>query len=114
MQRIQEHRIALGRIIKDDRLSGDNRFIAELMSIFMDSFPKKQKKGQQIPTPEEVEATKQIHELSGALLFSRYIDRSGRVRKHADKDEDTPLADIEKEATAIERSAFEALLRGGE
>lgn len=110
MQRIQEHRIALGRVVRDDRLGADNRLVAELLSMYLDAAPRKWKRGTPPVTDEEYAASKRDQALFAGLLYSRFISKNGKVFTRADKDEDVPIADIEKEATAIERAAFEAIL----
>lgn len=103
----------MGRITKDDRLGADNRLIAELLSLYLDAAPRKWKKGTPPVSTEEYEYAKQNQTLFRDLLYSRFITKSGRIRTNADKDADVPLADIEREATALERAAFDAILGRG-
>lgn len=114
MQRIQEHRLALGRIIRDDRTGGDNRLVAELCALLLDAKLPRRKKNQPQYTPEEIEESKRDQELFELLIRSRFTNKRGDIRKHSDYEEDAPpISKVEKEATELERKAIDALLRRG-
>jgi hypothetical protein len=112
MQRIQEHRLALSRVINDDRIGGDNRFLAELLAMWADcQIPKR---GGQPKTPEEIAKAQVDEEFFKTLILARFVSKRGDILKHANKEEDDTLVPkLEKEATALERAAIDELLGRG-
>jgi hypothetical protein len=97
----------MGKIVRDDRLSGDNRLVAELIAMWVDCMPTRP----QHLSAEQLEVLKHKAEFLEAIIRSRFVTKKGDIYKHLDKNEnDPPPATIEGEATAIERAAIDDLL----
>lgn len=111
MQRIQEHRLNLARVIEDDRISGDNRFLAELVTMWIDC--KIPRKGGRKYTPEEIATIQEEAEFIENLITSRFAIKTGSLVKNIDKSDGLPVAKIEKDASTIERAAIDSLLGRG-
>lgn len=100
----------LAKVIDDDRISGDNRFLAELVALWLDcQIPKK---GGQPRTQEEIEKSEEAAEFFKNIVTARFINKNGAIVKNIDKTDGKP-AQIEKEATTIERAAIDAALGRG-
>lgn len=111
MQRIQEHRLNLGKVINDDRISGDNRLLAELVAMWLDC--KIPRKGGQPKSSEEIAEAKQESSFLEGLITSRFMTKAGVLMRNIDKSDDLPIAKIERDASTVERAAIDSILGRG-
>jgi len=112
VQRLKEHRITLARILKDDRLRGDTRFIAQLGAMYLDAEPRKVKRGDLPLTQQEIDEARNEKNFIRDLMYAQYIDKRG-MKKNTDVEDDSPTAKIDTEATAIQRAALNDILGRG-